>query len=224
MLAAVFLVAVGPWTYETRQVAGWTVKVRTELLGDRRRDTDEKMKLVASQLAIVARVVPGPALKQLRRVTIYLSPEYAGTQPRGEYHPGADWLRENGRDPEMVKGVEISNLSILKQEIDRMPVFLLHELAHAYHDRVLGFDNPRIQAAYDRAKAGGKYDKVERWHGTGKPVTHERAYGMTNAQEYFAEGTEAYFARNDFYPFERKDLVKVDPDLAKLLAELWAKG
>lgn len=224
MLAAVFLVAVGPWTYETRQVDGWTVKVRMELLGDRRKDTDEKMKLVASQLAIVARVVPGPALKELRRVTIYLSPEYKGTQPKGEYHPGADWLRENGRDPEMVKGVEISNLGILKQEIDRMPVFLLHELAHAYHDRVLGFDNPRIQAAYDTAKAGGKYDKVERWHGTGKAVTQERAYAMTNAQEYFAEGTEAYFARNDFYPFERKDLVKVDPDLAKLLAELWAKG
>lgn len=224
MLAAVFLAVTAPWTYETRQVNGWTVKIRTELLGERRTDTDDKMKLVASQLAIVAKVVPAPALKELRRVTIYLSPEYPGIQPRGEYHPGADWLRENGRDPEMVKGVEISNLSILKQEIDRMPVFLLHELAHAYHDRVLGFDNPRVQEAYEKAKASGKYDKVERWLGTGKPIRHERAYAMTNAQEYFAEGTEAYFARNDFYPFERKDLVKVDPGLAKLLGQLWTKG
>lgn len=220
MFAALVLFA-SSWTYETRHDHGWTVKVRTELLGDKRKETDDTLKFVSDQLALVAKLVPGPALKELRKVTIYISPEYAGIPPRAEYHPGADWLRENGRDPAMVKGVEVTNLSVLKPEIDRMPVLFLHELAHAYHDRVLGFDNPQIQAAYEKAKASGVYDNVKRWHGTGKPITTERAYAMTNAQEYFAEGTEAFFNRNDFYPFEKKDLVAVDPGLAKLLAEVW---
>ncbi len=35
--------------------------------------------------------------------------------------------------------------------------------------------------------------------------------------EYFAEGTEAYFYRNDFYPFVRAELKDHDPVLRDLL-------
>jgi hypothetical protein len=96
------------------------------------------------------------------------------------------------------------------------PCMLLHELAHAYHDQVLGFGHPGILAAYERAKASGAYDAVLR--STGKV---ERHYAMTDAKEYFAEGTEAYFGVNDFYPFVRAELEQHDPGLLKLLGELW---
>ncbi|MBX3111571.1 MAG: hypothetical protein KF857_06135 [Fimbriimonadaceae bacterium] len=224
MLAVAVLLLARPWTYEVRHMEGWTVKVRSELLGAAKEETEGKLKLVRSQLQTVAKLVPATALKELRRVTVYVSPEYPGTPPRAEYHPDAGWLREHGRDPEMAKGVEVTNMRILKEEIDRMPVFLLHELAHAYHDRVLGFDNPRVIAAYTKAKDSRAYDDVERWNGSGRPVTHERAYAMTNAQEYFAEGTEAFFARNDFYPFNRSDLHRVDPGLESLLDEVWTRS
>ena len=104
-----------------------------------------------------------------------------------------------------------------------MPNFALHELAHAYHSRVIesGFNNAEIKAAYDKAKAGGSYDKVERWHGNGKPNTHERAYAMTNPMEYFAENTEAYFSRNDFFPFTREELKQTDPEMFAVLEKLW---
>ena len=46
-------------------------------------------------------------------------------------------------------------------------------------------------AAYARAKESGKYDKVERHLGNGRPNTFEKAYAMTNPMEYFAETTEA---------------------------------
>ena len=36
---------------------------------------------------------------------------------------------------------------------------------------------------------------------------------MTNPQEYFAECTEAFFARNDFYPYARDELKKHDPEM-----------
>ena len=39
--------------------------------------------------------------------------------------------------------------------------------------------------------------------------------------EYFAESTEAYFSRNDFFPFTREELKKHDPAMFELLAKLW---
>jgi dipeptidyl-peptidase-4 len=96
------------------------------------------------------------------------------------------------------------------------PAVILHELAHAYHDQILGFDRPDIVEAYERAKASGTYDKVLLY--TGQRVRH---YGMTDAKEYFAEGTEAFFYRNDFYPFVRAELKEHDPRLHEVLSEIW---
>ena len=36
-----------------------------------------------------------------------------------------------------------------------------------------------------------------------------------------AEATEAFFCRNDFYPFIRTELRKHDPEKYKLLEKLW---
>ena len=104
-----------------------------------------------------------------------------------------------------------------------MPVVILHELAHAFHDQVLGFDNPELVGLYRDAKAGGAYDKVERFRGPGRGTSVERAYAMTTPQEYFAEGTEAYFLRNDFAPFDRDALRKVDPRLLAFIEKVWGK-
>ena len=84
-----------------------------------------------------------------------------------------------------------------------------------------GFDNAEIKAAYERAKASGSYDKVERWFGNGRPNTRERAYALTNPMEYFAETTEAFFSRNDFFPFTRKELHRHDPEMETLLERVW---
>jgi len=43
-----------------------------------------------------------------------------------------------------------------------------------------------------------------------------RAYAMNDAKEYFAEETEAFFGRNDFYPFTREELKKHDPSHVRL--------
>lgn len=132
----------------------------------------------------------------------------------------------NDRDPAMAKGIEFTNIRIFEADMKRMPNFALHELAHAFHDRELlkGFDNKEIQAAFVRAKDSKSYDKVERKFGNGKPNTFEKAYAMTNPMEYFAETTEAYFSRNDFFPFIREQLKKHDPDMFDLLMKLWGSS
>ena len=98
----------------------------------------------------------------------------------------------------------------------------LHELAHAYHNRTvrMSFGNLEIKAAYEKAKASGKYERVERKDSEGRSRM-ERAYAMTNPQEYFAECTEAYFTRNDFFPFTREELKQHDPEMFALLEKLW---
>jgi hypothetical protein len=209
--------------FQTHSIEGWTVLVHERLLAEEKSATSKALELLRGQLQEIVRAVPVPAVAKLREVTLWFSPEYPGVKPRAEYHPGAGWLRENGRDPAMVKAVEFTDVRNFEAETRRMPNFTLHELAHAYHDRVLqnGFGNPEIQAAFERARVSKSYDRVERWFGNGRSNTVERAYAMTSPMEYFAETTEAFFSRNDFYPFTRDELKKHDPAMFELLARLW---
>ncbi|MGV2339566.1 MAG UNVERIFIED_CONTAM: zinc-dependent peptidase [Planctomycetaceae bacterium] len=103
-----------------------------------------------------------------------------------------------------------------------MPNFTLHELAHAYHDRTLpdGFDNPQLKAAFENARKNKLYEQVEQRFGDGHSEI-VRAYAMTNPMEYFAECSEAYFSTNDFFPFNREQLEKHDPQICGLLSTLW---
>jgi hypothetical protein len=192
------------------------------LLTKESQPTARALELLQKQLEEIVRNVPPAAVAQLQKVPLWISPQYAGVKPRAEYHPNAAWLREHGRDPAMAKGVEFTNVRIFEAETRRMPNFALHELAHAYHDRFLagGFDNKEIKAAYEAAKASGKYDHVEQRFGDGR-TANARAYAMANPQEYFAESTEAFFSTNDFFPFTREQLEQHDPDMFRLLGKLW---
>jgi hypothetical protein len=98
----------------------------------------------------------------------------------------------------------------------RMPWAVLHELAHAYHDQVLGFHHDAVTAAWKKFRDSGKYKSVLTM--SGKPREH---YGLTNAKEFFAEMTECYFGTNDFYPFVAGELRQAEPEIFALLAEIW---
>ena len=207
---------------ELKSIAGWTIHISRDLLATNGDATAKALELLQTQLEEIVRVVPKDAVVKLQQVPLYFSPEYSAVKPRAEYHPDTTWLSENGRDPAMAKGVEFTNVRIFAAETRRMPNFALHELAHAYHDRYLpeGHDNLAIKAAYEKAKAGGKYDRVERQDAEGHKRL-DRAYALTNPMEYFAETTEAFFSRNDFFPFTNKELKKHDPAMFELLGKLW---
>jgi len=208
-----------PSGHETRSVAGWQVHVSNRLLQQEGPASTRALELLNTQLKEVVRVVPKPVLTRLQQVPLWFSPEYPGVRPTAEYHPDRQWLCDHGRDPAMAKAVEFTNTRLFEKETRRMRLFVFHELAHAYHDQVLGFDDAEIQAVYEAAKRSGRYDKVKRW--TGEKITEERAYAMTNAKEYFAESSEAYFGRNDFYPFTPPELKAHDPQMYDLLERLW---
>jgi Mlc titration factor MtfA (ptsG expression regulator) len=93
---------------------------------------------------------------------------------------------------------------------------LLHELAHAYHHLTLGETYAPLEAAYKQAMERKLYESVE-FVGGGK----RKAYAATNAAEYFAELSEAYFGKNDFAPFTRAELEKHDPVGFALMKKAW---
>ena len=210
-------------SFQTNSIEGWTALVDERLLAEDKAGTERVLELLRTQLQEIVHVVPPASVVKLREVRLWFSPEYPGVKPTAEYHPDARWLRDHGRDEAMARGIEFTNLRTFEAESRRMPNFTLHELAHAYHHRTLpdGFGNTEIKAAYDRAKTSGSYEEVERWFGNGRPNTRERAYAMSNPMEYFAESTEAFFSRNDFFPFDHAELKRHDPAMEQLLAKLW---
>ena len=201
--------------YSARSIQGWTVRVNRKLLAEQADLGKHALDLLDRKLAEVRRAVPPRACAQLQRVPIWLGVD-DGHAPCSEYHPSRDWLTTHGYNPDKARCVEIGNASKFLEWSEGQPSMVLHELAHAYHDRVLGFANADLKKAYQEAKASGRYEKVRRNNGN-----VERAYALTDVQEYFAEGTEAYFGKNDFYPFDRSDLAKHDPALFGLLRRLW---
>ncbi|HEX8486818.1 hypothetical protein [Sphingomonas sp.] len=168
---------------------------------------------VARMLEEAEAVLPPAALLRVRTAPIFLH-DHAG--PGGMFHRDPNWLITHGRSVEMVDGMELSDAGFFIETAKVQPGAILHELAHAYHARLPEKDRAEIDRVYRRMMDSGRYRKVARGDGS---ITD--AYARTNAAEYFAELSEAYFSRNDFFPFTRSELVAYDPDGERLIAELW---
>ena len=201
-------------------VEGWTVAVDPQLLSQPHAALGKQaLGALANHLQRVKYIVPEDRVRQLQELPIWLerdNPRLANMQ----YHPDRGWLLANKHDPRLVKHVHIPRA---RQLLDRRmwakhPYVVLHELAHAYHDQVLGFDHEAIVEAFDASRQQGAYEEVLLF--TGRKVRH---YGLSNHKEYFAEATEAYLGVNDFYPFVRAELKEHDPRMFKLLEQVWGK-
>lgn len=201
--------------YGTRRVQGWTVRVNRDLLAPESRVGAEALKLLDRKLADIKAQVPAPAVARLQKVMIWLGVR-DGHAPCAEYHPSREWLAENGYNPEKARCVEIGSAERFLDWSKSQPAMILHELAHAYHHQFLGYDYAPIKDAYRKAVESKRYESVARNNGK-----TERAYALTDEKEYFAEVTEAFFHRNDFYPFDREELQKHDPDAAAMLRAAW---
>jgi hypothetical protein len=207
-----------PPAHTDQKIEGWTIRVDNRLLAKESAAQGERaLKLLNARLVAISTVVPEPALTKLRSITIQLDLDYADLKPM-QYHPGADWLKENGYSETLAKCVHIPAVAgfLSPFENHRMPWVILHELSHAYHDQILGFDHPGIIAAWKKFRDSGKYASV-----LTSPGPLRGHYGLTNEKEFFAEMTETYFGSNDFYPFVAGELKKEEPGIFALMSEIW---
>lgn len=200
-----------------RDVHGWTVWIDPALLeGEHTEVGSRALSMLANHLERIALLVTGERLEALRGLEIWIEREHPLANM--QYHPDVGWLRRHGYDERLAKKVHIPRARNLlsRAQLVKHPFVVLHELAHAYHDQVLGFDDARIVKAFRAAEAAGTYERVLSHRG--RQVRH---YALTDHKEYFAEGTEAYFYRNDFFPFVRAELAEFDPVGHAVMVEIW---
>jgi hypothetical protein len=210
-----------PASHAKRGIEGWTVHIDDRLLSDGDKQLgDHALRILANRLYDIKHVVPADKVAHLQRIPIWIDKNHGKLRP-AQYHPSAGWLKANGYSAALAKCVHIpvaaDFASVNHQRIQ--PWSLMHELAHAYHDQVLGFDHAEIQAAWARFRDSGKYKSV--LHINGKKTTH---YGLTDPKEFFAEMTEAYFGHNDFFPFNRAELQQEDSETFALLTRIWGSA
>ncbi len=204
-------------TYSPRLIQGWNVYINDQLLSVDHELGERALELLRTQLYAINRAIPPKALEKLHTVKIWIDRENP-LFPGCVYHPSADWLRDHGIDPQKAQSVHIANAThFLDWSLDQ-PAMVLHEMAHAYHHQVLGYDYPEIQNAFHHAVESQSYESVLYCRGD-----KQRAYAMNNDQEYFAELSEAYFSVNDFYPFVRAEIQHHDPEMFEVLRKCWGE-
>ncbi len=209
-----------PPAHVVTNLEGWRVRVDTRLLEDTGAETGRRaLALLQNRLFAIALVVPTDKLARLREVTIQLDLTH-GPLRAMSYHPNAEWLRREGYDTNLAGCVHIPDArAFLEPEhYVKQPWAILHELAHAMHHQVLGHDHPGIFAAWERLRSSGRWDRCLHIYG------HEaRHYALTDPKEFFAEMTETYFGANDFFPFNRGELRRHEPEVEQLMRDIWER-
>lgn len=179
-------------------------------------EVKEVIKVLTEKLTGVSKIIKSKQLSLIQQVPIWI--EYK-LNPDGAmwYHKSEAWVVANGYPASIAKCIEICNTKhFLEWQKLNQPYMVLHELAHAYHDRVLGAADPDVLAAYKNAVNSKKYESVS-YNLGGK----RRAYALNNADEYFAELTEAYLGENDYYPYNKSQLQEFDPIGYNLMKKIW---
>jgi hypothetical protein len=202
--------------YQKTEIEGWRVLVNTNLLTETNL-WESTSNLLCAQLWQIVRVVPVKPLAEIRQIPIWV--ERDSTQFDCMcFHESREWLSTHGVNPEKTGAVELARPKNFLTWTREQPWMVLHELAHGYHQRLSKENKSAIHLCYEHAKAAKLYESVLRCNGR-----HERHYAMNNEKEYFAEMTETFFGTNDFYPFVRAELKDHDPEMFKLLQQLWEK-
>lgn len=207
-----------PTAHTNRDIEGWNIRIDNRLLSGESAPLGEKaLKVLTAKLVDITLIVPEIPLARLRAVTIEVDLNY-GELSSMQYHGEAEWLKENGYSENLAKCVHIPIADHLMSpsENRRMPLVILHELSHAYHDQVLGYEEPRVKAAWKKFCDSGKYKSV-----LTSPGNMREHYGLTNQMEFFSEMTEAYFGSNDFFPFVAGELKQTEPTVYALMEEIW---
>jgi hypothetical protein len=210
-----------PTSHTTRNIEGWTVRVDDRLLQPTNEAVlNRALKFLESRLFDIKAVAAPDIVAKLQAVTIVLDQTH-GQLRAMQYHPDASWLQENSYTTNLVKCFHIPDVAdlVTARNVNEQPWVIMHELAHAYHDQVLGFGEPRILKAYEDYKKSGHGERTLLYDGT-----HGRHYGLTDHKEFFAEMTEAYFGMDDFFPFNRAELMTAEPEIFELMQAIWGAG
>lgn len=209
--------------YKVHMLAGFTVIIHEDVEANERSDMKRKpLECLELELKNVAGLMNSKAVDALRKIPVWA--EWDEVLPVGNGRPGQSYasyyggnqrnLLGQGMHPLKAKCVVLhltKQLAKSYQEKDRPETLvMLHELAHAVHDQMLGMQHGGVKAAYAQAMARKLYDKS--------------LYIATNEAEFFAEASCAFLDRLDYVPKNRAALKAHDPETYKLMESVWGKA
>jgi len=202
------------WKYKEISVQGWEIYVEKALY-EKNGLRDNVLALLRTELWEIRTRLPENVVKRLQKVKMRFHLDRAEC-PGGVYHPSADWLRNHNLPEDWAEGIEFGVARNFLGWSRMQPDMVLHELSHAWHHQVLGYDDARIQSIFQSTSDSGKLEDALFITGGRK-----RAYALSNPQEFFAEMSEAWWGANDFHPFVKGEIIEDYPEVAKLMGETW---
>lgn len=205
--------------YTEQIMSGFTVKYKTTAATHI--DMVSALSLMKTNLEEITRLLADTVIAAVQKHPIWIE---LNIKPDGAawYHANKQWVIDNQMNPEKAKCVEICHAgNYYNWTRSNQPYMVLHELIHLYHDQVLTYNHQGVKSAYQHAMQSGRYEAVDYFNGS--TVTKAKAYAMNNDTEYFSEISEAYFGKNDYYPFNYNDLKEFDPEGFALMETVWGK-
>ncbi len=194
----------------------------TQAIREAKKDKGRPFQAIDSEFKQIVKVVPEESLSKIRDVIIWIEwnnfdPKYPNSVARycrGEVWPNSTY---EGMKNNAVELLSLKKLTTIKNR-GVAQIVMLHELAHVYEHKVVGFDDKQVVFAYKQAMERHLYDSVK--HDDGR---EKEAYAAKNHNEYFAELTCMYFDRCLYYPFERKELKEYDAAGYRLMERTWGR-
>jgi hypothetical protein len=199
--------------YIRRPIQGWTVYIHPGALANNK-DVGPALELLDGKLKGIAGSLPNSQVAKLQAFAFWID-ETCDINAPITTHYSKDWLHVHGHNPDMAMGIEICQPDRFRWQAEDDSMLVLRTLAWAYHAKYLRSDNGLLDA-YDTAMASGNYESVRNLDG--KRV---RAFATVSPSDYFAELTNAYWGRNNLYPFTRNDLREFDPKGYALMERVW---
>lgn len=206
----------GFFGYRSLDIEGWDVRMEREL--DRRNFIVAKAveAEVARQLDAIERQLPPWHLPAMQAVTLWIS---YSNEPGLAYHDSLEYLIDQGRDSRMLGGIEIEDARDFLAMAEIQSGVLLHEFTHALHHQRHNWRFAAIDEAWLNARRSDLYRNVAHRH-AGEP---RDAYALTNPREYLAELSQAFFAENAMFPFNRRDLREYDAKGYRAVFAFWCE-
>lgn len=210
--------------YTVQYIEGFACIISQETLknNDNAEFKRKPTEVLEHELKTIVGLFPDKALNLLRNVPIWVewNEDVKMSNGRGGsalavYYGGHQAsMLSSGRNPLKAKCVTILRMVGLTKEHqpnrDSGRCVILHEIAHAIHHQLVGYENPQVKAAYKQAMERKLYDP--------------KMYIATNEAEFFAEATCSFFDQLSYYPHNRVELKKHDPQTYKLMEAVWGKA
>ena len=209
--------------YTPMLIEGFTILVSDETMQhkDDPKYAKKPLEVLEQELKIIVSMMPARSVGILRGVFIWVDWDKSVAMANGRagsalavYYGGHQLnMMAKGMHPLRAKNVSVLRMKSLTAEHqpdrDSGRCVLLHEIAHAVHDQVIGREHPAVKAAYRQA--------MER------KLLADDSYAATNEAEFFAEMSCAFYDQLEYHPKTRSALVKHDPVTAKVMEAVWGK-